>query len=141
MLNVFTLGAGATVAALMPAQLARWNVPRVADRPLSPAGQVLRSAAATAPLPTNRGLDAALSPLISSAKLGQHVGAVVTDPVSGRVLWASGAATMLQPASTAKLVTAVAALDVLGPGTRFPTRVTAGPAGSIVLVGGGDPTL
>ena len=80
--------------------------------------------------------------MLSSAQLGQQVGAVVTDPVSGRVLYASGAATMLQPASTAKLATAVAALDVLGPGARFTTRVTAGPAaGSIVLVGGGDPTL
>ncbi len=33
LLNAFTLGAGAAVASLMPAQLARWNVPRVAGRP------------------------------------------------------------------------------------------------------------
>src|SRR6185437_14944671 len=32
-------------------------------------------------------------------------------------------------------------LSVLGPAARFTTRVAAGPAGSIVLVGGGDPTL
>ncbi|HEY2127714.1 MAG TPA: D-alanyl-D-alanine carboxypeptidase/D-alanyl-D-alanine-endopeptidase [Streptosporangiaceae bacterium] len=142
LLNVFTLGAGAAVSALMPGQLGRWDVPRVSGRPLQVAGQVLSGAAVTAPLPTRGGLAAALSQVMSSAKLGHQVGAVVTDPVSGRVLYANGAATMLQPASTAKLVTAVAALDVLGPDARFTTRVTAGPApGSIVLVGGGDPTL
>ncbi len=141
MLSVFTLGAGAAVAALMPAQLARWNVPRVADRPLSPAGQVLPGAAATAPLPTRGGLAAALSPLMSPAKLGRQAAGVVTDPVSGRVLWASGAATMLPPASTAKLATAVAALAALGPDARFTTRVTRGRGDSIVLIGGGDPTL
>ncbi|HEY9241172.1 MAG TPA: D-alanyl-D-alanine carboxypeptidase/D-alanyl-D-alanine-endopeptidase, partial [Streptosporangiaceae bacterium] len=53
-----------------------------------------------------------------------------------------GAATMLPPASTAKLTTAVAALDTLGPDARFTTRVTTGATpGSIILVGGGDPTL
>jgi serine-type D-Ala-D-Ala carboxypeptidase/endopeptidase (penicillin-binding protein 4) len=142
LLNVFTLGAGAAVASLMPAQLARWNVPQVADRPLQAPGPVLPGAAAAGPLPTRRGLAAALSRVMSSGTLGKHVGVVVTDPASGRVLYANGASTMLQPASTAKLVTAVAALDVLGPDARLRTRVTAGRTpGSIVLVGGGDPTL
>jgi D-alanyl-D-alanine carboxypeptidase/D-alanyl-D-alanine-endopeptidase (penicillin-binding protein 4) len=142
LLNVFTLGAGAAVASLMPAQLAKWNVARVAGRPLSAAGPVLPGVTATAPLPTSRGLAAALSGVMSSAGLGPQTGLVVTDPASGRVLYANGAATMLQPASTAKLTTAVAALDVLGPDARLRTRVTAGGTpGSIVLVGGGDPTL
>jgi D-alanyl-D-alanine carboxypeptidase/D-alanyl-D-alanine-endopeptidase (penicillin-binding protein 4) len=36
----------------------------------------------------------------------------------------------------------VAALAVLGPGSRFTTRVVHGPSpGSVILVGGGDPTL
>ena len=142
LLNVFTLGAGAAVASLMPAQLDRWNVPRVADRPLSAAAPVLPGVTATAPLPSSGGLASALSAVMSSATLGPQTGVVVTDPASGRVLYARGAATMLQPASTAKLTTAVAALDVLGPDARFSTRVAAGAApGSIVLVGGGDPTL
>ncbi|HEY9242685.1 MAG TPA: hypothetical protein VIP48_11915, partial [Streptosporangiaceae bacterium] len=51
LLNAFTLGAGAAVASLMPAQLARWNVPRVAGRPLFAAGQVLPAGPAAAPLP------------------------------------------------------------------------------------------
>ena len=141
MINVCTLGAGAAVASLLPARLALWKVPRVATRPVPPAVPVLPGAAPSAPLPTGGGLAAALSPLVSSAALGKQVAGVVADPASGRVLWASGASSLLQPASTAKLVTAVAALSVLGPAARFTTRVAAGPAGSIVLVGGGDPTL
>ena len=141
MINVCTLGAGAAVASLLPARLALWKVPRVATRPVPPAVPVLPGAAPSAPLPTGGGLAAALSPLVSSAALGKQVAGVVADPASGRVLWASGASSLLQPASTAKLVTAVAALSVLGPAARFTTRVAAGPAASIVLVGGGDPTL
>ena len=46
------------------------------------------------------------------------------------------------PASTNKLATSVAALQVLGPSARFATTIVAGRgASSIVLVGGGDPTL
>jgi serine-type D-Ala-D-Ala carboxypeptidase/endopeptidase (penicillin-binding protein 4) len=141
MINVFTLGAGAAVASLLPARLALWKIPRVAAKPVAPAGEVLPGASPSAPLPTSGGLAAALSPLVSSAALGKQVAGVVADPASGRVLWASGASSLLQPASTTKLVTAVAALDKLGPAARFTTRVAAGPAGSIVLIGGGDPTL
>src|ERR1700751_348921 len=97
LLNVFTLGAGAAVAGLMPAQLAKWNVPRVAVRPLSAAGQVLPGVTAAAPVPTSRGLATALSGLMSSASLGSQTGVVISDPASGRVLYASGAAAMLQP--------------------------------------------
>lgn len=46
------------------------------------------------------------------------------------------------PASTMKLLTTTAALQVLGPQHRFTTSVVRGPQrGSIVLVGGGDPLL
>jgi D-alanyl-D-alanine carboxypeptidase/D-alanyl-D-alanine-endopeptidase (penicillin-binding protein 4) len=142
MISVFTLGAGAAVAALMPAQLARWNIARVATRPAASASQVLAGARSSAPVPTSRGLAAALSGVLGSGMLGKQAGAEVIDPATGRVLFARGATAMLQPASTTKLVTAAAALDVLGPAARFTTRVAAGRSpGSIVLVGGGDPTL
>jgi D-alanyl-D-alanine carboxypeptidase/D-alanyl-D-alanine-endopeptidase (penicillin-binding protein 4) len=66
----------------------------------------------------------------------------VTDLASGSVLFARAAGAPATPASSAKLATAVAALSVLGPAARFTTHVAHGPAaGSIVLVGGGDPTL
>ena len=45
------------------------------------------------------------------------------------------------PASVTKLLTTTAALSVLGPETRFTTRVVAGGKKRIVLVGGGDPFL
>jgi serine-type D-Ala-D-Ala carboxypeptidase/endopeptidase (penicillin-binding protein 4) len=136
-----TLAGGAAVAALLPARLALWDIPRAADRPAAQAGPVLPGAASGAPLPTSHGLAAALVSRLASGSLGGQTGGVVMDPSSGRVLWARGASSPMPPASTTKLVTAVAALDVLGPGARFTTRVAAGPAGSVVLVGGGDPTL
>ncbi|TDN46613.1 D-alanyl-D-alanine carboxypeptidase/D-alanyl-D-alanine-endopeptidase (penicillin-binding protein 4) [Curtobacterium flaccumfaciens] len=47
-----------------------------------------------------------------------------------------------QTGSTMKLLTASAALSALGPDRRFTTRIVAGTTpGSVVLVGGGDPTL
>ena len=142
MISVFTLGAGAAVATLMPARLALWNIPRVTSRPPAAASQALAGARSSAPVPTSRGLAAALSGVLGSGTLGKQAGAEVIDPVTGRVLYAQGASTLIQPASTTKLATAVAALDVLGPSARFTTRVVAGASpGSIVLVGGGDPTL
>jgi serine-type D-Ala-D-Ala carboxypeptidase/endopeptidase (penicillin-binding protein 4) len=142
LLNVCTLGAGVAVAALLPARLALWDIPRVAAAPVARPGQVLRPARLSGPLPTSRGLSAALAPLLASPALGPHVGALVTDLGSGSVLFSSGGDSPAEPASTAKLTTAVAALAALGPSARLATRVVAGAtAGSIVLVGGGDPTL
>jgi D-alanyl-D-alanine carboxypeptidase/D-alanyl-D-alanine-endopeptidase (penicillin-binding protein 4) len=141
MLNVFTLGAGLAVAGMLPARLGLWRLPRVAAERLTAPGAVLPAPAGRA-LPTSHGLAAALSPLIAQPTLGSHVGMVVTDLATGSVLFAHGSTVPATPASSAKLATAVAALSVLGPSARFTTRVVAGPArGSIVLVGGGDPTL
>jgi serine-type D-Ala-D-Ala carboxypeptidase/endopeptidase (penicillin-binding protein 4) len=142
MVNVCALGAGVAVARLLPGRLALWNIPRVAAAPLVAGGQVLRPAQSAGPLPTSHGLSAALAPILASRALGSHVAAVVTDPVSGAVLFSSGGSSPAEPASTAKLATGVAALAALGPGARFTTRVVASAAaGSVVLVGGGDPTL
>ncbi len=61
---------------------------------------------------------------------------------TGEVLWEVDADTPVVPASVLKLVTARAALRVLGPDFRFVTRVVEGSeAGELWLVGGGDPTL
>jgi len=61
---------------------------------------------------------------------------------TGEVLWEVDSDTPIVPASVLKLVTARAALRVLGPDFRFTTRVVEGrEPGEIWLVGGGDPTL
>jgi len=72
--------------------------------------------------------------------------ATVVDPEGATVLAHEPAASLV-PASTAKLLTAAAALHVLGPDHRFRT-VVRGPApvdgvvaGDLHLVGGGDPVL
>jgi D-alanyl-D-alanine carboxypeptidase/D-alanyl-D-alanine-endopeptidase (penicillin-binding protein 4) len=142
LLNVFTLGAGVAVAALLPARLALWQIPRVAAARIAAPAAVLAPAGSSGTLPTRQGLTSRLAPLIAARSLGPHAGVVVIDLASGRVLFARAARTPATPASSAKVATAVAALSVLGPAARFTTRVVRGPSpGSIALVGGGDPTL
>ena len=86
--------------------------------------------------------------LIAAAKLGGAVSFVVADARTGAVLAARDPDLRLPPASVAKAVTALYALDRLGPDYRFVTRVlVTGPVeagmvqGDLVLAGGGDPTL
>ncbi|MBP8932524.1 MAG: D-alanyl-D-alanine carboxypeptidase, partial [Paracoccus sp.] len=64
----------------------------------------------------------------------------VLDPATGEVLAQRAADLALPPASTLKSVTALYALDRLGEGHRFTTRVIR--AGNmLILAGGGDPVL
>jgi D-alanyl-D-alanine carboxypeptidase/D-alanyl-D-alanine-endopeptidase (penicillin-binding protein 4) len=112
----------------------------------------------TSPRPVPRGGKAAARPaagpldtsdLIAAAKLGAaSVAYVLIDAGTGAVLEARAPDLTLPPASVAKAVTSLYALEKLGAGYRFATRVLAtGPMqggmvqGDIVLAGGGDPTL
>ena len=117
LLNVFTIG-GRRRGGQPAARPSRaWKIPRVAapaGRPRWP-GAGRRDAVRPAADPRRAGRGA-VRPLVSSPALGPQVAAVVTDPASGRVLLASGRPSLLTPASTTKLATAVAALTVLGPG-------------------------
>jgi D-alanyl-D-alanine carboxypeptidase len=155
LLSVFTITAGVAVARMLPPRLALWRLPTVASHSLAGTGPVLAPVADPAgsaqtghsgyseQVATAAGVAAALSPVLGSATLGRHVGAVVDDLSSGQVLLSRNAASGFAPASTAKLAVAVAALDVLGPAATFSTKVVigGGASSSIVLVGGGDPTL
>ena len=142
LLNLATLCAGVAVAGLLPARLSLWDIPRVAGRPLVAAGPALAGPRRPAALATGAGLARALDPLLTATALGSHAGVTVTDVASGVVLYSRNGASAAAPASSQKLTTAAAALAVLGPGTTFTTSVMPGrAAGSIVLAGGGDPTL
>jgi serine-type D-Ala-D-Ala carboxypeptidase/endopeptidase (penicillin-binding protein 4) len=150
LLNVFTLGAGAVVAHMLPPRLAALHIPSTAGgRPitvgpaLAPAGASTTSAGpaqAAVGLPTTAGLSAMLGAALPSADTGPGVGIEVADAQTGRVLYQDNASALATPASTTKLMTAVATLAVLGPDARFTTAVRQ-QQGTIVLVGGGDPTL
>ena len=86
--------------------------------------------------------------LIRRAKLGGRVSFSVIDVRTGLVLEENEATTGQAPASVTKAVTALYALDALGAGHRFQTRLIAAGGisngvlnGDLILAGGGDPTL
>ncbi|MGC0421346.1 D-alanyl-D-alanine carboxypeptidase/D-alanyl-D-alanine endopeptidase [Embleya sp. AB8] len=92
--------------------------------------------------PTEAGIRAALEPLGRNAALGAPPAVAVVDALTGRPLYGANQDRPATPASTTKITTAVAALTAPGPDHRIATRVVPGSTpGTIVLVGGGDPTL
>ncbi|MBF5081843.1 D-alanyl-D-alanine carboxypeptidase/D-alanyl-D-alanine-endopeptidase [Quadrisphaera sp. INWT6] len=127
----------------------------LAPAPVAPALPVAPGAAADPPRPTAlpqldpsapppdpAALAAAVTSLLAAPALRGSARASVVDATTGRVLLDAGAAEPRTPASVAKLLTAAAALSVLGPDTTLPTRVVAGTEpGTVVLVGGGDQLL
>jgi D-alanyl-D-alanine carboxypeptidase/D-alanyl-D-alanine-endopeptidase (penicillin-binding protein 4) len=94
-----------------------------------------------APVPSKSGVAAVITKLAGSSDLGTVTG-MVADPATGEVLWSRNPDKAMPPGSTTKLLTCAAALLTLSPTTRIQTRVVAGSTpDSVVLVGGGDPTL
>ncbi|RUS65049.1 D-alanyl-D-alanine carboxypeptidase/D-alanyl-D-alanine-endopeptidase [Pseudorhodobacter sp. E13] len=86
--------------------------------------------------------------IVEAAGLGGAVGFVVMETGSGKVLEAMNEAVAQPPASVAKAMTTIYALDRLGPNYRYTTRVmVTGPVqsgrvqGDLILVGSGDPSL
>jgi D-alanyl-D-alanine carboxypeptidase/D-alanyl-D-alanine-endopeptidase (penicillin-binding protein 4) len=144
-LSAFTIVAGLTVVRLLPHRLALWQPPTIAAGKLATPSRVLApasGAAAASQDVTPAGVSHALAPVVNSGAFGNALGVLVTSLATGQVLYASNASAGFTPAYTNKLATATAALKVLGPSARLVTRVVSGSTtGSIVLVGGGDPTL
>ncbi len=86
--------------------------------------------------------------LIARAGLSGDVVCAVADVRTGLELEAANGDRGLPPASVAKVLTALYALETLGPDHRFTTRLLATAAaqngiltGDLILAGGGDPTL
>ena len=144
-LCALTIVAGLTVVKLLPHRLALWRPPSIAASRLASPTPVLGAAsgeAADADSVTPAGVSRALAPVVTSPAFGPSLGVLVASLATGQVLYASNATSGFTPASTNKLATAAAALTVLGPAARLTTRVVLGSGtGSIILVGGGDPTL
>jgi D-alanyl-D-alanine carboxypeptidase/D-alanyl-D-alanine-endopeptidase (penicillin-binding protein 4) len=117
-------------------------VPVVAQ-PYPTASPVLPGFSDGGPLPTESGLAAALTSALADPGLGTQVGVSIVDAETGESLYSRSATTGLVPASTLKIATAVAALEALGPDHRLTTKAVLQPGepATVVLVGGGDPTL
>ncbi|MDA3023026.1 MAG: D-alanyl-D-alanine carboxypeptidase/D-alanyl-D-alanine-endopeptidase [Actinomycetota bacterium] len=116
--------------------------PAVAANPIPPAGPVLGPTTVVgskAPAPSPAGVEKATARVLASGALGAF-SALVVDPATDQVLLEANADKARIPASTIKLLTAAAALEVLGPKTRLVTKVVRD-GNTITLVGGGDTSL
>jgi D-alanyl-D-alanine carboxypeptidase/D-alanyl-D-alanine-endopeptidase (penicillin-binding protein 4) len=103
------------------------------------AAPAVRRAGAATPTPGS---------ILANSGLSGQSAVALADADTGAPLEAWHADAALPPASVAKVVTTLYALDALGPGHRFETTVRAnGPLsggvlrGDLALVGGGDPVL
>jgi D-alanyl-D-alanine carboxypeptidase/D-alanyl-D-alanine-endopeptidase (penicillin-binding protein 4) len=87
-------------------------------------------------------LDQRLAALLDSkpAAFGT-AGIHVADAATGASVYAFNEDRLFLPASNLKLFTSALALERLGAGYRFTTRVLLAPSGDLVLSGSGDPSL
>jgi D-alanyl-D-alanine carboxypeptidase/D-alanyl-D-alanine-endopeptidase (penicillin-binding protein 4) len=86
--------------------------------------------------------------ILSEAKLAGKVSFAVSNTATGMALETHDATVARPPASVTKAITALYALDALGPDHRFETQLLATGGvvngeiiGDLILVGGSDPTL
>jgi serine-type D-Ala-D-Ala carboxypeptidase/endopeptidase (penicillin-binding protein 4) len=140
LLGTGSVFAGSLMASGAPAELNR-PAPLVATSdPPTPTPDPAR------PVPANPAAPTALrtcsvASLAADSRLRTFEG-VVVNTATGEVLFDRSASKPAPTASVLKVLTAAAALAILGPDARLTTKVYKGSEpGSIVLVGGGDPTL
>jgi D-alanyl-D-alanine carboxypeptidase/D-alanyl-D-alanine-endopeptidase (penicillin-binding protein 4) len=94
-----------------------------------------------APLPGFPVRTCSIAGQVSAAQLGDAT-VYVLNSKTNDVLFQFGASPTVAMASVMKVITAATAIQVLGSDARLTTRVVAGSTpGSVILIGGGDPTL
>lgn len=132
----------AVAALAAPAALA--NAPKTSLRPLGRAASGLGPQGGAAQVNPTRSLKA----LLARSGLSGQVACAVAEVKTGQELESHGGEEALPPASVAKALTALYALDSLGANYRFTTRVLAAGTvsggvlkGDLILAGGGDPML
>lgn len=135
-----TGGAIVAVAALLLAGVIQAPAGVAADTPPAAPAPLVLTPASPEPgtAPTAAAVQDRLGRLVSRQLKGASV--LVLDPATGTVLFDQRGARPRIPASTVKLATAAAALDVLGPSTTLPT-IAYRDGTTVYLVGSGDPTL
>lgn len=131
---------GALTLSPAPAQPAPFPTAPAAQPGPSPSA-VLGPLPTDAPEPSADDVGALVDEVAGDKRLGERAGLLVVDALSGDALGGANADAGLVPASTQKLVTAVAAITTLGKDATLPTTVVDGGDGAIVLVGGGDMML
>ncbi|MEE6287352.1 D-alanyl-D-alanine carboxypeptidase/D-alanyl-D-alanine-endopeptidase [Georgenia sp. MJ173] len=104
----------------------------------SPAARHLATLDPAVPQPSAAALTEIAERLVSDPRTGGTVGVVVADALTGETLVDIDGTTPRTPASSLKLLVALAALDAYGPDHELRTSVVAGEPGQVVLVGGGD---
>jgi serine-type D-Ala-D-Ala carboxypeptidase/endopeptidase (penicillin-binding protein 4) len=135
-------GVGELVGDDAPSGTEAVEVPDAVLPALGSATPVLAALGTDAPAPVPATLASRLAPLVGAAALGSGVSAEVVDVATGETLFDLDPRSPSTPASTAKLLTAVAALTTLDPAATLTTTVVQGASpGEVVLVGGGDVTL
>jgi serine-type D-Ala-D-Ala carboxypeptidase/endopeptidase (penicillin-binding protein 4) len=139
---IITLAGVGTLLVARPGLFAGRPAAEPSAAPEPAPSPVLQAVGGDAPAPTPAGVRAAIAPLLKDPALGPRVNVSIVDVSAGTPLLQQNADTMTTPASTTKLLTAVAVLAARGPAYRLTTRAVAGASpGDVVLVGGGDPTL
>ena len=94
-----------------------------------------------APLPDFPVRTCSIAAQVSAAQLGDAT-VYVLNSTTNEVLFQFGSNATVAMGSVMKVITAATAIQVLGPDARLTTRVVAGSTpGSVILIGGGDPTL
>lgn len=135
------IGALLAGAARGAAQQSAVSTPAESSAP-APASSTNANRIVPATLPTPEPLrTCSIATFAKDPRLGTFSGDV-TDAATGDVLFTRDGTTAAAPGTTQELETAAAAMNVLGADYRLTTTVVQGAEpGTVVLVGGGDPTL